>query len=357
MGKDEALLTVVLVACAGLVLAVMTFPTARPRIIDTEPKDEPDITITPVSPDVPSLKSLRARTLPDGGAPVVDPHMRYLASLTWGNGKNQLGRSRPRDGNPAAPMSLTTDAAGNPWVLDQVNRRIVKFDDKGRPASDVPLVLSRARDLAVAKNGRTVVLTETGVGLLEPEGKMAGEFGLDGKPNGLALDGDDIYVSYDDGRTVRVGDVSGKPDTARKVVTGRPSRDGRSFITADILDGARGKVVVGSTDRSTGERRFARELSFGMPVMTVLLAETDPTGLIYLAALGERTQPGAQEPTATVDLFCLDPADGRPLGRAELPANTSADATFREMTVPDTGGVIYLYRTEAHAELRRVDCR
>ena len=53
----------------------------------------------------------------------------------------------------------------------------------------------------------------------------------------------------------------------------------------------------------------------------------------------------------------LDPLDGRPLGRAELPANTSADETFREMAVLDSGGVVYLYRTETFAELRRFDCR
>lgn len=356
MGRDEGVLAVVLVACAGLVMAVMTFPAAAARGPVPEPTDEPDITITPTSPDVPSLKSLRARGLPDGGAPAVDPHMRYLASLTWGSGKNQLGRSRPRDGDPAAPMSLSTDSAGNPWVLDQVNRRVVKFDDKGRPSGELALVLKGSKDLAVAKNGRVVVMTETGVAVLEPDGKVLADYKVDGKPLGLALDGDDVYVQRETGM-VRIGDTLGRVDATRGEVPGRPTHDGRSYLTAEILDGARGRVMVTSVERSTRERRFDREISFGMPVMSLLLVDTDPQGLIYLAALGERQAPGATEPTATVDLFCLDPSDGRPLGRAELPANTSADQTFREMTVPQSGGVIYLYRTEAHAELRRVDCK
>src|SRR6185436_15544609 len=106
--------------------------------------------------------------------------------------------------------------------------------------------------------------------------------------------------------------------------------------------------------------RFTREVPFGMSVLSLLLLDTDQSGLIYLAALGERLPAGAPssaEPVAAVDLLCLDPVDGRPLGRAQLPANRSADETFREMSVLDSGGVIYLYRTEQGAELRRVDCR
>ena len=355
MGKDEALLTVVLVACAGLVLAVMTFP-AKVRTAAPEPVVEPDITISPASPDVPSLKSLGARGRADAGAAAVEQQVRVVASLTWGSGKNQLGRSRPRDGMQQAPMSLATDPSGRPWVLDQVNRRIVKFDDTGRPAGDVPLILKESRDFAVASNRRVVVMTETGVALLEPDGKVVTDFKVGSKPKSLALDGDDIYVGNDTGM-VHLGDVTGRVDAARPEVPGRPTRDGRSWLIAQVLDGARGRVQVTVLDRASRERRFSKELAFGMPVMALLLADSDPEGTLYLSALGERRAPGAPEAAATVDLYCLDPKDGRALGRVELPANTSADATFREMTVPDTGGVLYLYRTEAHAELRRVDCR
>jgi hypothetical protein len=97
---------------------------------------------------------------------------------------------------------------------------------------------------------------------------------------------------------------------------------------------------------------------FGMPVMRVLLLDTDSSGLIYLAAMGERPGATSVDPTQqVVDLLCLDPLDGRPLGRAEVPANTSADETFREMTVVDSGGVMFLYRTETGSELRFIDCR
>jgi hypothetical protein len=55
-------------------------------------------------------------------------------------------------------------------------------------------------------------------------------------------------------------------------------------------------------------------------------------------------------------LTCLDPKDGRPLGRAELPANDSPEETFRELTVADEGGVLYTQRSETGVQLTRHTC-
>ena len=118
--------------------------------------------------------------------------------------------------------------------------------------------------------------------------------------------------------TNALGDAKGSPVGSRNEVPGRPSRDGRSYVSATLADGARGRIVVMGFDRSTRDRRFARELQLGMPVMNVLLIDTDASGIIYLAALGERAPGGRGEPQATVDLYCLDPVDGRPLSRTEL---------------------------------------
>jgi hypothetical protein len=375
MERANLMLAAVLVAAAGLMVSVATWPNvAREAKEDEGPvqPDEPQVRLNPARPlPKPSAaaKALRERAPADGGVATVDPQLRFIAALGWGSARNQVGRGRSHDGNPEAPMSVWAEANGAAWVLDQVNRRLLKLDDKGRAAGEVPLAQPKPQDVVVATNGSAVVLDRLGdksVVVLGPDGKALAKYELRGRGlddpsrlTGLTVDGDDIYVERERETWLRLGDLAGHADVGHTEVPGRPSREGRSWITATVLDGARGYVVLSSLDRSTGERRFARELHLGMPVMKLLLVDTDSTGLIYLAALGERHPAGvlSGEPMATVDLYCVDPADGRPLSRAELPANASADDTFREMTALDSGGVMYLYRTETNAELRRVDCR
>jgi hypothetical protein len=50
-------------------------------------------------------------------------------------------------------------------------------------------------------------------------------------------------------------------------------------------------------------------------------------------------------------------ADGHPMNTVQLPPNTSADETFRELAVQNEGGVVYAHRTEAGMTLERYDCR
>ena len=83
-----------------------------------------------------------------------------------------------------------------------------------------------------------------------------------------------------------------------------------------------------------------------------MLLDTDRSGVIYLAGVVE-----VPETPPSIAMLCLDPLDGRPIGRAVLPANTDADETFRELTVLDEGGVLFLHRTEEQAQLLRADCR
>jgi len=363
MGRDEAALGVGLVACAVAIVAVMLLPAkASSRIIDSDPlpgaETEPEVTITPTAPAArreSPLKAVRAHVLPDGGPGTVDAQSKVLVSFGWGQSKAQLGRARPRDGSPEAPMSVAADAAGNPWVLDQVNGRIVRLGGE----APIALTLKKAKDLAVAKNGNAVVVNDSTAVVLGPDGKAVAEWKLALEPEGVFTDGDDVYVGLEGGAALRLGDANGVEDPKRPEVPGRPTRDGRSWVSATLADGARGRVVVMGFDHKSKERRFIREIALGMPVMDVLLIDTDAAGVIYLAALGERIPGGGYlgEPVATVDLLCLDPLDGKPLSRTELPANTSADETFREMTALHGGGVVYLYRTESGAELRRVDCR
>lgn len=316
-------------------------------------------------PDSPTarLQAMRARSVAraaDAGTAEAPLPPNVVAQFGWGNGPGKLGRSRPEEANPEAPMSLTRDAQGNTWVLDQVNGRLVKLDKNGKPAGEMPLPLQTPQDIAFTKDGTAAVLdrlVDGAVALIGPDGKQLGELKVGGKGipeggaiTGLMTDGDDVYVEREHGDLVKLGDSKGKPDPERPEVPGRPTRDGLSFISANIIDPASGSVAVTSIDRATKQHRFTRAVPMGAPVMMLLLLDSDRSGVIYLGGVVESPQP-------IVTVLCLDPLDGRPIGRATLPANTDADETFRELTVLDEGGVLFLHRTEENAQLMRAYCQ
>ncbi|MHB8877402.1 MAG: hypothetical protein ACYC8T_27230, partial [Myxococcaceae bacterium] len=192
-----------------------------------------------------------------------------------------------------------------------------------------------------------------------------GELPLEGKGieegggvTGVFVDGKDVYVEREHGELVRIGDTAGKADPERPEIPGRPTRDGLSYLTAGLTDAQAGRLYVSSTVRETLEHRFTRELRMGLPLYSLVLLDTDRSGVIYLGMLGEVPTGNADKPVRpAIILACLDPLDGRPLGKVELPANTSADETFRELTVFDEGGVLYAQRSEEGMTLQRYDCR
>ena len=315
------------------------------------------------------LEAMRARAAKagDGGVGLTEAlPPGVVATFGWGNGAGKLGRNRPEEANPEAPMSLSRDGQGNTWVLDQVNGRMVKLDKDGKVVAEMPLPLQTPQDMAVTKDGTAAVLdrlVDKAVALLGPDGKQVGELKLLGKGleeggqvTGVFADGDDVYVEREHGDLVKLGDSKGKPDPERPEVPGRPTRDGLSYISANISDPAAGRVAVTSIDRASRQHRFTREVPLGAPILALMLLDSDRSGVIYLAGVVQLPQPTG-EPMPRMAVLCLDPLDGRPIGSAVLPANTDADETFRELTVLAEGGVLFLHRTEERAELMRADCR
>jgi hypothetical protein len=300
----------------------------------------------------------------DGGA----TQGRVFARVTWGSGVGQLGHDRPHEGNPEAPMSFAPDPSGGMVVLDQVNHRLVRFGPDGHAAGTIPLTQQAPQDIAVAHDGSIAVLDRLGqpsVSVLGPDGTQRATLPLVGAgvPEGggvtaMFIDDSSVFVEREHGSLVRVGDLSGSGTDDRSEIPGRPTRDGQSFISAGLIDRDAGRFYVNSIERATGAHRFTRDLSVALVLETILLLDTDRAGTIYAAVQGvPPSQVNAESPTELVTLMCLDPHDGHPLGTALLPANTSADETFRDLIVLDGGGVLYGVRTEAGESFQRYDCR
>jgi hypothetical protein len=281
----------------------------------------------------------------------------------WGGStKDQLGRERPQEGNPEGPMSLAQDGKGRLYVLDQVNHRVVRRAPDGTPEAVSELQLLGAQDLAVGSDGSMAVLdrlASKAVALYDENGALRTQLPLAGDlveetglVTGVFVDGKDVYVEREHGPLVRIGDTDGSVANPRTEIPGRPSRDGKSYVNAGIIDAVAGRAYVSSIDRATNQHRFTRELRLNAHITSIQLLDTDKRGTIYFAAeVGDE-----QEPPAIV-LTCLEPLKGVPIGSAVLPANTLPEETFRDLTVLDDGGVVLALRSEQGVTYTRYECR
>lgn len=292
-----------------------------------------------------------------------------IAELAWGSGPSELGHERRQEGNAEGPMSLTVDALGNVVVLDQTNGRLVRIDSQGNAVGTLPITQQVPQDITQARDGTLLVLDrrkDKTVALIHPDtGQLLGELPVEGKGipegggiTGTFVDGDSVYVEREHGSLVRIGDTSGKADSERPEIPGRPTRDGRSYITAGIIDRANGRVFVNAIDRQSGQNRYTREYRLQFPLLNLNLLDTDRAGTIYLGMVGELPTGKAEPATQPgVRLYCLAPEDGRIVGQAELPHEPMPEETFRDLVVLDTGGVVYKQLTRTGVILRQAHCR
>jgi len=246
-------------------------------------------------------------------------------------------------------------------VLDQVNGRIVRFNEDGGVEATFPVDRPTAQDMALASDGSIAVLDRFGgkdVALYDRDGNNVGGLPLSGEGidnpgvvTGVFVDGDSVYVEKEHGPLVLLGDTSGATAQTRVEIPGRPTRDGRSYISAGITDAEAGRVYVASNARPSKEHRFTRELRLGARIWSIVLLDTDFAGTIYFAA--EIDDEGSEN---VVILTCLDPDTGAPTGSALLPANTLPEETFRDLVVRDGGGVVQSLRTEEGVTYQQYDC-
>jgi hypothetical protein len=256
-------------------------------------------------------------------------------------------------------MSFGVGPGGMMYVLDQVNGRIVKTDANGN-RTQIPIGSRTAQDLALAEDGTMAVLdrfNEKGVGLYDDSGTAIASLPLVGEGvenaglvTGVFVDGDDVYVEREHGPLVKIGDTKGVPASPRDEIPGRPTRDGRAYIKAGIVDAPAGRAYVAANARPSEEHLFTRELRLEASILHIVLLDSDLSGQIYFAATVQ------EEGEDVTVLVCLEPMTGEPAGTAILPANTLPEETFRDLVVLDQGGVVLSLRTEDGVTYQHYDC-
>lgn len=244
-------------------------------------------------------------------------------------------------------------------VVDQVNARLVRYDDDGSVRSTAPIAPT-VQDVAATKDGRLVLLDRLGehaITLTDASGRPTGRLSLEsagikepGMVTGLFVDGKDVYVEQEHGALVRVGTVDGQPAEGGEGdrIFGRPSKDGALLLTAVVASKAAGRVVVNAMDRKTSSSRFARAITFPRPLDALALLDTDDRGVVYVGA--------AAGGPGRVTIACLDPADGHALGFVTVPHGTTPDESFRDFAVSGDGTIVHAVRTESGVEYLTARC-
>lgn len=297
-----------------------------------------------------------SRAIPTASA-TASAHPAPFATMRWGSGPRDLGRKRPQEGNPEAPMSFAMAPGGDALVLDQVNGRLVRFGPDGAPRGTIK-VGDGAQDVAVGRDGAVAVLdrlVDKSIALYGADGRSLGSLQLVGKGiteggqvTGVFVDGTTVYAEREHGQLVRIGDTKGDATGAGEEIPGRPTRDGSSYVSA-FLEG--GRAFVSATARATMQHRYTRALALPGAARGILLLDSDRFSTVYVAVLGS---------AADVEhewLACVALEDGRVLGVVPVTPNTLPEETFREFAVLDDGGVLHAEMSEDGITYARYDCR
>ena len=312
------------------------------------------------------VRSGRARpadeaTAARAGAEEAQNDSGYFARFGWGSGEGKLGKERPDEANPEGPMSFAPLPGGGLAILDQVNGRVVLTDKNGKNAREIKVDLTAAQEIAVGKDGTLAVadrLVDKRVNVYDANGKALGSLPLEGTKikegggvSGLFVDGKNVYAENAHGILALLGTTDGTAATTQTDLFGRPSRDGTLLLSAGITNAQQGRAWVSAMTRAENRALFTRELKEPVPLLTIVMLDSDAQGIIYVAYT---TEVGDNEERMV--LHCLSPKDGHILGSTEVAINAMPEETFREFSVADDGTVYHAEMTEQGMSYRAIHC-
>jgi hypothetical protein len=256
-----------------------------------------------------------------------------VASAPWGDGPAQAGLEQGRHLSPIGAASFDVDSRGNVLLLDQVNRRVLRWRRGAKAPERIPVsVNGTLADLAAADDGSLFVLETT-----SPEGRNPSVRRFDDggreleavevaerSPSQLRIDARGPTVLGGASHRwlpVQVGGVPATPEEqVRRGRAGRSFRGGVEVVVIRIRNEVRVALVSG------GVVTRAWRLVSETPLAEVQLAE--PVGRqavvvvrVYDERLGDEFAVLILGRNGLAGSFGLDPADwaeSAPLGRFRL---------------------------------------
>ena len=255
-----------------------------------------------------------------------------VASASWGDRAGEAGLELGRNLAPIGASAFDVDASGSVFVLDQVNRRVLRWDQGSKLATNVPVsVNGTLADMSVANDGSVYVLETTAPPGRRPLVRRFDDGGRELETFETA-ERTSSQIRIENGSPVVLGRpshhwtpllVDGVPASpARQLERGRPGRrfgGGLEVIASRDGNEIRVAVVAGH-----GVTRSWRVKS-ATPLAEVQLAEPRGPRVVLVARVYDDT---ADEfvvlvlgSNGLVDRFALDSADwaeASPLARFKL---------------------------------------
>ncbi|MBI5500734.1 MAG: hypothetical protein HY907_10870 [Deltaproteobacteria bacterium] len=309
---------------------------------------------------VPSRTVLAAAWLAASTAAAAEPEVVIRAE--WGAEPGQLGKHDAAESAPEGPMSFAVAPGGDVWILDQVNRRLARFDATGRFLATLDLASETFQGLAVGPDGHLALMDRLAarvVRVLDPDGQLLGEVPLEGF--GIAEGGgttavfardDGVWVEYDHRRTVRVLDAQAHDPYYRRTLDGRPLGPG---LVAGLarLDGP-SAVNLRTVDRGTDTTLAETILRFDEPVRRLVELAGDDQGDVVLAVHLATEAPARDHAILHEELAVLV-LDAALVERRRLSATPSTGPweQFKELEVEADGTIWQLAFLDSGVEVRR----
>lgn len=280
----------------------------------------------------------------------------------WGSAVGDLGRRGGDESAPEGPMSFAVTAEWDVWVLDQVNRRIVRYGAGGSVVDLLPVDLDTYQALAVAPGGELVLMDRLAAGIvrvIDPAGALLGEAPLvgpgieeGGGTTALFAREDGIWVEYDHRRSVRVLDAGFREPAQRRVLPVRPLDAGTAAGHARLAGPA--SVEVWTTDPAGDAVTAQRTIGFDEQVARIVTLASDDRGDIVLAVhlMTEDPARGFAVVHEALVVLVLDPALA--LRRRIVTApSVGAWEQFEEFEVTADGAIWQMAFVEEGVEVRR----
>ncbi len=210
--------------------------------------------------------------------------------LPWGSNAHEAGRLDGDESASEGPMSFAVTKAGEIYVLDQVNLRVLVFRRDGTQRRDIPIPASSYQDIEVTEGGLILLLdrlAHPSILVIDDSGRIVSENEVlgDGIPEGGGITAmfarrDGVWLEYAHSYVVRVLDHELR-SSKRYAQPGRIYEQGVANASA-ALDRSRGVASIWLSDPSGEITKTSAEISLGHPIARIVAIDSDATGHLHL---------------------------------------------------------------------------
>lgn len=269
----------------------------------------------------------------------------------WGSDVNQFGSSIPTEGERQGPAVFTLDKQENIYVLDQLNKRIQKFSDKGQFLSEIKLPTATADDLTIDTNGDIFVLDQFGkrqIYKLDSKGNVINTLPIGPEADNItniSAENGNLFLETGHDKVLQLikGDQSFDTKSA-PTVPGRKIKGLPEFVKAKFDQ----KISVDVINLENAPS-LKTEIESARTIEYIVSLDTDQNGNIYV---GGYIFDQAQDHKVNAAQFAVIAFDqkGNYIGEVDMP-EAQYLFTKRPIVVSDSGNIYQMQTTKDRFEI------